>query len=532
MRFALAATLIRFGSCMRVSKDLEESLEDSVANHSDTWQDPFARFKKEQHAADDGAQDAVSPFDVFVSQSTEVGCPPRVWRSTCGAGLKGQIVFIHGFSGCSDQAEKLGERMSRACYDVLAPTLPGHGVTLNTCASQKCTVQIGRGKGFDLTPLPTHEDEYVNFAKDLTAVVRREQNHRAASVGKTAADLETTIVGFALGAPVALFAVMEEPKVFSRMLLLNPYFAMGDEDTDRKAVECEYEAQIGTGSVKKEDCRREAIVGSLAPFGVQDKADNRYLNWLASSRGSFEKRLFCNLAKMSNAFGDAHTESEGKSMLSDVMESERTWDTVCDHTLKHGRKGFCKFQTKHALALHAFAIRALVDSQAWGKWYNGVPVTQIMTTERDGRTRNGMTYKVAQTLYKKQDKPVHFCMHRFKKGVDVSKPQNYWNDAFSMPHAIMMPKRASGWWENDLYNNIQSFVEGQDSINGPPKESWRGEPSVCTALPLEDAEYRADPQLHELVVPEAASSSKINCVWVGPLWTTVKAYDAVKAQEN
>lgn len=477
-----------------------------------------------------------SPFGTYIaeSKSLEPGCPARAFRSTCGASeFNGVVVYMHGFSGCSDQADKLGARLSKNCYDVLAPTLPGHGTPLNTCSTSKCTVQIGRGKGFDLTNLPTHENGYLEFTQKLAVILRDETAWSAAKRGVGMDKVPVSVVGFALGAPVALKLVMQNPVLFGRMMLLNPYFAMGDEDVDRKAVQCEYNAKKGKGGVALEDCRQNAILDSLTPLGVTKSnlgdGSNMYFNWLASSRGTFEKRLLCNLAKASNTFGSrAEDDGAGAGMLNDLMEGERTWNTVCDQTLNHGRKGFCKFKTKHVLALHAFATRAMVDAQAWGAWSKGVPVTQVISSQRDGRTRNGMSFKISQHLKSHSGAQVSFCMHRFQQGVNPTNPQNYWNDQLVMPHAIMMPQNAYGWWETGLYSKIAQFVSGKHDVSGPSK--WDGKRETCQALPLDAAGYSASKETKTLVVPEAASTSKVNCVWVGPLWSTVSAYDQLPTE--
>lgn len=469
-----------------------------------------------------------SPFKTYISQSKEKGCPPRAFRSTCPKNkFNGVVVFIHGFSGCSDQADKLGAHLSKECFDVLAPTLPGHGTPLQHCNKDFCSVKIAQGRGFDLRLLPSHEKGYIDFTKSLVGVLEDEQAHRAAQLGKAApAEVPVSILGFALGAPVALTAAMESPHLFSRLMLVNPYFAMGDEAVDRKAVQCEADARSGTGKIALEECRQQAILDSLSPLGVESVSGgtNKYFNWLASSRGTFEKRLFCNLAKASNAFGGKEA-GDGTGMLDDLMEGERSWGSVCRQSLQHGRKGFCKFKTKHSLALHAFAIRALVSAQAWGAWNKGTPQTQIIATERDGRTRNGMSYKIAQHLAKQDLSDASMCLHRYKKGVNQAAPANYWNDQLVMPHAVMMPKNAHGWWEKGLYEKIADFLIRKKHTK--TSNNWNGNRDECMSLPLDEATFKATPALQKLVVPEAASSSKVNCVWVGPLWKTVEAYDSL-----
>lgn len=84
-----------------------------------------------------------------------------------------------------------------------------------------------------------------------------------------------------------------------------------------------------------------------------------------------------------------------------------------------------------------------------------------MTTERDGITRNGLSYSAATKLYGSHY--VNMCMYPIQQGVNVHDPGQYWSDANSMPHANIGVGDLAGverWWEPKLTDSIVGFFIG------------------------------------------------------------------------
>jgi pimeloyl-ACP methyl ester carboxylesterase len=424
-----------------------------------------------------------SPFETWAQSIDTPDCPARIRRSMCGNNqYRGIAVFIHGFSACSEQAESVSEQLARQCVDVLAPTMPGHGRAPVWCGDggSSCDVACGNGMGWTHDGLPTHRSTYDTFTRDLHRTISQELNSRAGQTGKPAEQLEVSLIGLSFGAPVALdLALMGGARHYARMLLVNPYLALGDETIDQAKLDCQNAGR------SPEECEREALMAWLAPAGLDP--DSGIARYLGDSTGEVVRSLFSNLAKLSDAVGESYQgrveNSEGT--VAGLMQAEREWGAVCNQIWTEGRGGFCKFRNKHYLSTHSYGLHAVVDAQQWGAWSWGLPVTQIMTTERDGKTRNGLTYDLAQHLHQVDSRKVSMCMHKFQQGVDRSDAGQYWNDANSMPHANLKGTRAGGrWWESHLFDNVRQFTLGErTSISEPVRRNK--DRNVCEDVALE-----------------------------------------------
>jgi len=424
-----------------------------------------------------------SPYEAWVTEQDTPDCPGRVRRSMCSNNqFRGIAVFMHGYSACSEQAESVSELLARNCLDVVAPTMPGHGRAAVWCGNggSECDVACGNGMGWTHDDLPTHRSIYDTFARDTHRIIQQELNYRAGVTGKPASELEVSLIGLSFGAPVALdLALMGGARHYTRMLLVNPYLALGDETIDQAKLDCQNQGR------SDEECEREALMAWLAPAGLD--ADSPIARYLGDSTGEVVRSLFNNLAKLSDAVGETYQGRVEKTegTIAGLMQSEREWGAVCNQIWTEGRGGFCKFRNKHYLSTHSFGMHAVVDAQQWGAWSWGLPTTQIITTERDGKTRNGLTFDLAQHMYSVDPSKVSMCMHKFQHGVDRSNPGVYWNDANSMPHANLKGTRAAGrWWEAHLFDNVKVFTLGERMTINEPVRGHKDR-NVCEEVRLE-----------------------------------------------
>lgn len=462
-----------------------------------------------------------SPYEAFAEQQNTPDCPSRVRRSRCGNNdFRGLVVFFHGYSACSEQVESVSEMLADNCVDVLAPTMPGHGHAAVWCGEggASCDVQTGNGMGWTHDALPTHRAPYDDFAREVHRTVRQELNFRAGQTGRPADALEVSLIGLSFGAPMAVdLALMGGARHYTRQLLVNPYLALGDETIDQAKMECEQ--LIASGQRTHEQCEQEAVTAWLAPAGLS--ADNPVAQWLGGDAEEVVRSLFTNLVKLSDAVGESYQgrQTNPEGTVAGLMEGEQEWGAVCMQIWTQGRGGFCKFRKKHYLSTHSFALHMVVDAQQWGAWSWGVPVTQIMTTERDGKTRNGITYDLAQHLRGIEDN-VNFCMHKFQHGIDRSSSAQYWDDANSMPHANLKGTRdASRWWEPHLFDNVRRFiVGGENSINEVPRA--HKDRNVCEMVDVQSgAETR--PEVLELV-DVGVAPTRSSELWPGLLYNTLR----------
>lgn len=482
-----------------------------------------------EHALHEGKQAAVdtveeenyewdgdeSPFEEWSATLNAPDCPSRIVRSTCSDDeFKGIVVFYHGYSACSEQADSVSGMLSSNCFDVLAPTMPGHGVRFVWCGQggrDDCDVVHHNGNGWTHEELPTDKRDYDNFAYYANRATQRELRYRATATGKSRSDLELNLLGLSFGAPVAMNMAMRGG--YTRQLLVNPYLALGDETIDQAAHECE--ALVPSGERTQEDCERETVNTLLGQVSLTgDSAFARL--FFGDETEDVTRKVFTTMARLSDAVGGSYQgrQEDAEGTIASVMETEHEWGSVCNQIFSEGRGGFCKFRTKHYLATHSFGLHAVLDAQglnAWGLGARNLPKTQIMTTERDGRTRNGLTYDVARHLYSIWPEGTSMCMHKFQHGIDRDDAGAYWNDENSMPHANLKGTRQGGrWWEAHLFDNVRKFLTGEeDSINEPVQTPHSR--NICEAVDLGRRAHR-DPEVLELVHVGIAPT------WSSELW--------------
>jgi len=365
--------------------------------------------------------------------------------------------------------------------------------------------------------LPSHRSPYDEFGRNAHRTVRQELNFRAGQTGRPVGELEVSLIGLSFGVPMALdLALMGGASHYTRQLLVNPYLALGDETIDQSKLDCE--RLIPSGQKTHEQCEQEAVMALLAPAGLP--ADSPIASWLGGNSEEVVRSLFTNLVKLSDAVGETYQgrQENPEGTIGGLMEGEREWGAVCNQIWTEGRGGFCKFRQKHYLSTHSYSLHKVVDAQQWGAWSWGIPKTQIMTTERDGKTRNGLSFDLAQHLHSIDDS-VSFCMHKFQHGTDRADAGQYWSDDYSMPHANLKGTRDAGrWWEATLFDNVRRFiVGGENTINQPVQA--RKDRDVCEALAIESgAESR--PEVLELV-DVGVAPTRSSELWPGLLYNTL-----------
>lgn len=471
--------------------------------------------------ADYHYQGTGSPYEAWAETLDTPDCPSRVRRSRCSNDrFKGVVVFFHGYSACSEQVESVSEMLANNCVDVLAPTMPGHGNAPVWCGQggSSCDVTCGNGMGWTHDTLPTHRSSYDEFARTAHRTIRQEVNFRAGATGKTADDLEVSLIGLSFGAPMALDLALMGGTYYARQLLVNPYLALGDETIDQAKMECEQ--LVPSGQKTHEQCETEAVTAWLTPAGVP--ADGLISSWLGDDAGEVVRSLFTNLVKLSDAVGESYQgrqEGPPEGTVAGLMEGDKEWDSVCNQIWTEGRGGFCKFKKKHLLSTHSFSLHTIVDAQQWGAWSWGVPTTQIMMTERDGKTRNGLSFDIAQHLHSVNPEGVSMCMHKFQHGTDRANAGQYWSDDHSMPHANLKGTRAAGrWWEAHLFDNVRRFIiDGANSISEPIQQ--RKDRNVCETLAIEHGAERR-PEVLELV-DVGVAPTRSSELWPGLLYNTL-----------
>jgi len=229
------------------------------------------------------------------------------------------------------------------------------------------------------------------------------------------------------------------------------------------------------------------------------------LDWIAARNGRFERKLLKTLVQVADVYG--HLDSTGIFVppLKAILDSQQTWGENCGPIQAGEQKGFCAFKTGQLLATHSFSMHVLVEAQNRASFI--FPETQLITTQTDGRTRNGLSYALA----------THIKHHLLPWGPNVSMCMYRGG---TVPHANL--DKPSGWWNEHLYGQITHFLSG----NGPVSEELTPDINAgeCSALPLERGALRRDRDLGMLVVPQAAPKRATE-LWSGPLWLFLRAVD-------
>lgn len=95
---------------------------------------------------------------------------------------------------------------------------------------------------------------------------------------------------------------------------------------------------------------------------------------------------------------------------------------------------------------------------------SSVPAVQFVTTQRDGITRNGLTFSLGTRLASQTSgMQTSFCMFAFEEGTNLQDSNQYWDTKNVLPHACLGLGDNPGvdrWWEPKLTNSIMSFLSG------------------------------------------------------------------------
>ncbi len=140
-------------------------------------------------------------FNLLALHSYQPGCEPAQIRPAEGTSYQGVIILLHGFTSCPKQFFKMADSFSERGFHVLIPTLPGHG-------------RAGDNELEHQEELPGARNWflYSSFAHWLNRLAR------------SVAYGDVHIGGLCLGATIATQAMQIEPDLYTRGLLLSPFF--------------------------------------------------------------------------------------------------------------------------------------------------------------------------------------------------------------------------------------------------------------------------------------------------------------------
>lgn len=477
-----------------------------------------------------GASADMSPFEKMANTSN-YACNHYHSRSKCTDDqFAGVIMFFHGFSACSSQIHELAPVLNQRCFDVVSPTSPGHtALPVGDCGAPGavCTVKWGANQGFDLHELPARRTPYMHFAKSMGKLASDELEFRAKETGKDPKSLVLGALGLSFGGPLATYAITSNPGTFTRQLLLNPAFGTGLEDIDEKLYECMSQPEEESHEKKLKICadRMEKDWANQIGGEVGDQMV-KYLIGLQDTPAAFERALNANNVRLIEDLRGNENSKCVQASLDTIFNTEVLWGDNCPKIFSANppRNGFCKFQQQHILATNSFSLYGLIEATSKPNLfapYPNIPVTQLILTERDGMTRNGFSYGMAQRWHANKQAPsVASCIYRFKNGTNRWDTAAYWSNDNVVPHANIDPTDNPGqdlWWQANLFNQIASFFSGEATVSG--SKDWDGSREQCVDMDMSADALEKSPWLSEVVLPDVAPSSmyelKPDLFWLG-----------------
>ena len=141
-------------------------------------------------------------FNTLALDDYQPGCEPMQHRPDANVPFRGVVILLHGFTSCPKQFSAMAGSFTQLGYHVLVPILPGHG-------------RAGADELTEQTDLPGVRNwhKYEAFAHWLNTLA-----------SLIIAYGEVHIGGLCLGGTIATRAVQLDPKLYTRGIMLSPFF--------------------------------------------------------------------------------------------------------------------------------------------------------------------------------------------------------------------------------------------------------------------------------------------------------------------
>jgi len=414
-----------------------------------------------------------------LKDSTQPQCIPtrRVPTTTNIIGL---VSLFHGYTACPDSFDPLAERLQAAGYVVLSFLTVGHGRTFGDCGEGTECVD----DEYPVENLPTNRSGYIGFINIANTIV--EQQIQLLSLSRDQHVIAAA--GLSLGGPLATVAVAKGNDLYTHMILFNPFYGITDPSSDRQVAHC---ANLPS------KCIMDFIEGVISATTSQLFGENNQTQ-------SDEPQLFLfNLVNSSNLnlFGTTQilggyaqlqsalrfgitvlieNESHLPESIREILNMSMGWGDECIQAKKErNRGGYCSFKIKHLFAVHSFATYALSMVRRIVK----LNKAQFVTVERDGISRNGMTYSSLNTISSNADLS-GLCMYRLVDGCVLTG-----DNECGVPHSMASRSEQLGnapfylYWEE---NYISSTIRWLSNNNTIGEAYFLNNRSVCVIADAPD----------------------------------------------
>ncbi|KAJ3148658.1 hypothetical protein HK101_002136 [Irineochytrium annulatum] len=437
-----------------------------------------------------------------LADDVQRGCMPQrrfAHGDANATDVKGAVLLFHGFTACPDAMEALGAELQSAGYHVYIPLNVGHGLRPDACAAgapDALCVSSG-GKTDRIDQFPRTKQPYIDFAQWAVDMMREEVASQAPT-GRRADGFIVATGGLSLGAPLATVATSLGNGLFSKTILVNPFFSAAIEDVDFGVADCHrasdphacmnafIDTMDGLGDSASVPAGTDVGEGALFSYFVSKfksvaawAIDMVMSNVLLNHYSNFLKAATDMLVEM-----EEHATVNNLSLL----DMNYGWGAGC--TANTVRPGYCTFHMRHMLALNAFGMYAVSRTA-----HTPSSSFALLTTYRDGYGRNGITYATASSLAAGNN-PVTMCMYPASPSCSSSGILAARNDC-GVPHSAL--SRAENLnkapyampWERDLFDNFVGFVNGTKDQVGSARGA--GGMYECGAIEINKlASYRTD----------------------------------------
>ncbi|KAJ3327957.1 hypothetical protein HDU76_010837 [Blyttiomyces sp. JEL0837] len=408
------------------------------------------------------------------ANQVQQGCMPqrRFANNPSSSLIKGIVLLFHGFTACPDAMEFLAANLQAQGYHVYIPLNPGHGLPLGSC-SRPGAICVDN---YPVDQLPTTKEGYINFATWAVDMIKEELGIYA-PVANRDAGFTVATSGLSLGGPLSTIATWYGKGLFSKTVLINPFYSAAEPSLDYNVQKCQ-------GDANPSQCMNNVVSGFLNIDAAANAGQNpnngatpvgfgTLLNIFKSKAVSAVEWSFTNLVgnvlvyhynEFMKVVTDSLTDIEehGGNGLS-VMTNKFGWGAGC--IANTARAGYCTFMIKNLLAVNAVGMYSVSRAN---KIQNAN--IAIMGTVRDGFTREGIIYATADTMLNTPgaNNKVSMCIYHAAPGcADIvgsnscgvphslfSRAENYYNEPYTL------------YWETDLFNNVVGFISGTRTAIG------------------------------------------------------------------
>lgn len=393
-RFFLLVLLL--ASCKTTSSQLS----------SNRSQDPVADF------LDEMKQKYNAGYAIQEDPSGEDDCRAKYVPADQTVPYRGTVVFFHGFTACPQQSWELSQELKAKGFATLSVLLPGQGRApapvayidrvggdrsfLSPIAEQDLR-RVG-GKSYpeyyaEFLPKVQNGDwkRYIEFVEDVNRFVKTLPGEKVVS-------------GLSVGGELATFAYVSSPGLYSRALILAPYYGMPGPDLFEKFT------------------------------SQQVDAENVY---------KIQKRIV----------------TMGSRTFDQVAQLEISWGPDCyrwtrDRDGKTGRRGICDFRFENLAAINSvgdYTLTLLKDKKDLTK----IPNVQYVAVDWDVGANTVLTRKaIAIQKQRFGDDKVSACFY----------PNSVPHSFFSRKDLVL--HKETPWLDGFYRQAVRFIVEGEAFAHG------------------------------------------------------------------